>query len=262
MSVLDRFSLAGRVAIVTGASRGIGAGIAIALAEAGADVALVARDAEALAAQAERIAKLGRRVTTHPFDVANVEGAPAVVDAVVAGLGRVNILVNGAGAITRNPILDVQPEEFDRVIDTNLRAVYFMSQAAARAMIALRRADATAPRAKIINIASLTSQIAYQNIVSYGASRSGVLGLTRGMAIEWREHISVNALAPGYIKTGQTERLYEDPAWVGRILSRIPMGRTGEIDDVTGLAVTLASSASDYLTGQIIYVDGGSLAAG
>ncbi len=262
MGVLDRFRLDGRIAIVTGASRGIGGGIAVALAEAGASVVLVGREESTLRRQAERIERLGVASLVVVADMSDLAAYPEIVERTVARFGSLDILVNAAGTIVRKPILESTPDDFDRVIDLNLRAVYFMAQAAARAMIAARRADALRPRAKIINIASLTSQIAYQNIVSYGGSRAGVLGLTRGMAVEWREHIGVNALAPGYIRTGQTAALFEDPDWVVRILSRIPMGRTGEVDDVVGTAVLLASSASDYITGQIVYLDGGWLAAG
>lgn len=262
MSGLSRFSLAGRVALVTGASRGIGGGIALALAEAGADVTLVGRELDSLEQQAERVVALGRKALPFALDVAETSRLGEMVTATIAHFGRLDILVNTAGAIVRKPILEATEADFDRVIDVNLKGVYFASQAAARVMIAQRKDDPTGPRGKIINIASLTSQIAFPNIASYGASRSGVLGLTRAMAVEWHEHISVNAIAPGYIRTQQTEALFHNEQWVERTLSRIPMGRTGEVEDVTGFAVLLASSASDYMTGQVIFVDGGWLAAG
>jgi NAD(P)-dependent dehydrogenase (short-subunit alcohol dehydrogenase family) len=129
-------------------------------------------------------------------------------------------------------------------------------------MVEQRRQDSTLPRGKILNIASLTSQVALPNIATYVASRTGVLGLTRALSLELRDHVSVNALAPGYVRTGQTEGLFRDPAWVERTLAKIPMGRFGEVDDLTAFAVLLLSSASDYMTGQIIYIDGGWLAAG
>jgi 2-deoxy-D-gluconate 3-dehydrogenase len=262
MGVLDRFSLHGRVAIVTGASRGIGGGVALAIAEAGADVAIVGRESATLREQAIRIEALGRRCFPIELDVSRTERLGAMVEAVVERLGRLDALVNMAGFAIRRPILDATEEEYDRLMAVNLKAVYFASQAAARAMIAQRQRDPTSPRGKILNIASLTSQIALPNISTYVASRAGVLGLTRAMALEWRDHISANALAPGYVRTRQTEGLFEDPAWVERTLGKIPMGRFAEVDDVTAFAVLLLGSASDYMTGQIVYVDGGWLAAG
>ncbi|HEY3078820.1 MAG TPA: SDR family oxidoreductase [Chloroflexota bacterium] len=262
MGVLDRFRLDGRVAIVTGASRGIGGAIALALAEAGADVALVGRELATLEEQAHRVEGLGRRALPIELDVAQVERLPAMVERTLGHFGRLDVLATMAGTVVRKPILEATPEEFDRVMAVNLRAVYFASQAAARAMIAERERDPGRPRAKIVHIASLTSQIALPNIATYGTSRTAVVGLTRAMAVEWRDHVSVNALAPGYVRTRQTEALFEDPAWVGRTLGKIPMARFCELDDVVGFAVLLASSASDYMTGQVLYLDGGWLAAG
>jgi NAD(P)-dependent dehydrogenase (short-subunit alcohol dehydrogenase family) len=262
VSVVERFSLAGRVAIVTGASRGIGGGVALALAGAGADVAVVGRDMATLRGQAERVEALGVRCLPIELDVSETDRLGAMVDEVVARLGRLDALVNMAGFAIRKPILETTEEEYDRLMAVNLKAVYFTSQAAARAMIAQRERDPASPRGKILNVASLTSQIALPNIATYVTSRSGVLGLTRAMALEWRAHVSVNALAPGYVRTRQTEALFEDPGWVERTLGKIPMGRFAEVDDVTGFAVMLLSSAADYMTGQIVYVDGGWLAAG
>lgn len=262
MGVLDRLSLAGRVAIVTGASRGIGGGVALAIAEAGADVAIVGREIATLREQAARIEALGRRCRPIELDVAETGRLAGMVDEVAAHFGRLDALVNMAGFAIRKPILETSEDDYDRLMNVNLKAVYFASQAAARAMIAQRQRDPDSPRGKILNIASLTSQIALPNIATYVASRSGVLGLTRAMALEWREHVSVNALAPGYVKTRQTESLFEDPAWVERTLAKTPMSRFAEVDDVTGHAVLLLSSAADYTTGQIVYVDGGWLAAG
>jgi 2-deoxy-D-gluconate 3-dehydrogenase len=260
--LLGRLSLAGRVALVTGASRGIGGGIALALAEAGADLALVGRDRVALDEQAHRVEALGRRALPIDLDVTRTAELPGLIDRVVAHLGGLDALANMAGFALRKPILEATEDDYDRLMDVNLKAVYFASQSAARAMIAARERDPSLPRAKVLNIASLTSQIALPNIATYVASRAGVLGLTRSMALEWCEHISVNALAPGYVRTGQTEGLFQDPAWVERTLGKIPMGRFASVDDLTAFAVLLLSSASDYMTGQVIYVDGGWLAAG
>ncbi len=262
VGVLDRFSLVGRVAIVTGASRGIGGGIALALAEAGADLAIVGRDMTTLRAQADRVEALGRGCLPIELDVARTGELAPMVERVVAHFGRLDALVNMAGFAIRKPILETTEEDYDRLMAVNLKAVYFASRAAARAMIAARQRDASLPRAKILNVASLTSQIALPNIATYVASRSGVLGLTRSMALEWAEYISVNALAPGYVRTQQTEALFNDQAWVERTLGKIPMRRFATVDDLTGFAVLMLSSASDYLTGQIVFVDGGWLAAG
>lgn len=262
MGVIDRFSLEGRAALVTGASRGIGGGIALALAEAGADVAIIGRELATLEEQAERIRALGRRCHPIELDVGRTDRLAGAVDETVDALGRLDVLFNMAGTVVRKPILEATEEDFDRVMAVNLRAVYFASQAAARVMIAGRERDPDRPRGKIVNVASLTSQIALPNIATYGTSRTGVVGMTRAMAVEWRQHIGVNALAPGYVRTRQTESLFEDSAWVERTLAKIPIGRFCEVEDLTGLAVFLASSASDYVTGQTFYVDGGWLAAG
>jgi len=262
MGVLDRFSLAGRVAIVTGASRGIGGGVALALAEAGADLAIVGREMATLRQQASRVEALGRRCLPIALDVARTAELAPMVERVAAHFGRLDALVNMAGFAIRRPILETTEEEYDRLMAVNLKAVYFASQAAARAMIEVRRQDPSLPRGKILNVASLTSQVALPNIATYVASRTGVLGLTRSMALEWAEHISVNALAPGYVRTQQTETLFHDEAWVERTLGKIPTRRFATVEDLTGFAVLMLSSASDYLTGQIVFVDGGWLAAG
>ena len=262
MGVLDRFSLAGRVAIVTGGSRGIGGGIALALADAGMDLAIVGRELRTLEEQARRIEALGRRCLPIELDVARTSDLAPMVERVVAQFGRLDALINMAGFAVRKPILEATEDEYDRLMAVNLKAVYFASQAAARAMIELRRHDPSLPRAKVLNVASLTSQVALPNIATYVASRSGVLGLTRSMALEWADHISVNALAPGYVRTQQTEALFHDDAWVERTLGKIPMRRFATVEDLAGFAVLILSSAADYFTGQIVFVDGGWLAAG
>lgn len=262
MGVLDRFSLAGRVVLVTGASRGIGGGVALALAEAGANLAIVGRDVTTLRRQADRIEALGRRCLPIELDVARIERLADMVDRTAGHFGALDALVNMAGLAVRRPILETSEADYDGVLNVNLKAVYFASQAAARAMIGCRERQPDRPRAKILNIASLTSQIALPNIASYVASRAGVLGLTRAMSLEWAEHISVNALAPGYVRTQQTETLFHDAAWVERTLGKIPMRRFAEVEDLAGFAVLLLSSAADYMTGQILYVDGGWLASG
>ncbi len=253
--MLKKFDLTGKVALVTGASRGIGGEIALALAEAGADMALVARTEDALQAMAGRVRELGRRALAVSTDVAQVSALPAMVDRVVAEFGRIDILVNAAGIQCRKPILEVTEEDWDGVNSVNLKAVYFCSQAVARQML-------KQGKGKIVNIASLTSSIGIANVSIYTATKSGVLGLTRVMSKEWsRQGINVNAIAPGYFRTEMTKRLYDDPAMHQWILDRTPMGRWGELEDLKGVGVFLASDASDFITGQLINVDGGWLSA-
>ncbi|MHB8992449.1 MAG: glucose 1-dehydrogenase [Chloroflexota bacterium] len=253
--MLRKFDLTGRVALVTGASRGIGAAVAMALAESGADLALVARTEAALEQTAGRIRGLGRRALVVPADVARVSALPGMVDRVVAEYGHVDILVNAAGVQCRKPILEVTEEDWDFVNDVNLKAVYFCSQAVARQML-------KQGKGKIINIASLTSSIGIANVSIYTATKSGVLGLTRVMSKEWsRQGINVNAIGPGYFHTEMTKRLYDDSVMRQWVVDRTPMGRWGELEDLMGTAVFLASDASDFITGELINVDGGWLSA-
>jgi 2-deoxy-D-gluconate 3-dehydrogenase len=252
MSILESFTLSGKVALVTGASRGIGEGIAMALAEAGADLALVARSGDALEQVAGRAQALGRRAVALPLDVANLDGLPGVVDQAASALGAIDILVNAAGVTRRQPILEVGQEDWDYVVGTNLRSVYFMSQAVAKKMV-------TGKRGKIINIASMTSFRGFPAISLYGISKTGIVAMTRAMAVEWAtHHIQVNAIAPGWIETAMTATMTpERRQWVN---THLPQGQFGTPRDLAGLAVYLASPASDYTTGQVIPVDGGFLA--
>ncbi|MGE5618194.1 MAG: glucose 1-dehydrogenase [Sphingomonadaceae bacterium] len=253
--MLKKFDLTGRVALVTGSSRGIGAAMAVALAEAGADLALVARTEDALQGVAGRIRELGRRALVVPTDVSRVPALTQMVDRVVAEYGRVDILVNAAGVQCRKPILEVTEEEWDFVNDVNLKAVYFCSQIVARHML-------KQGKGKIINIASLTSTIGIANVSIYTATKGGVLALTRVMSREWaKQGIRVNAIAPGYFHTELTKRLYDDPALRQWVVDRTPVGRWGELEDLMGTAVFLASDASDFITGELINVDGGWLSA-
>ena len=253
--VLKKFDLAGKVALVTGASRGIGGELALALAEAGADMALVARTEETLQAMAGRVRELGRRALVVPTDVGRVADLPAMVDRVVAEYGRIDILLNAAGIQCRKPIMEVTEEDWDGVNSVNLKGLYFCSQAVARQML-------KQGKGKIINIASLTSTIGIANVSIYTATKSGVLGLTRVMSREWSARgINVNAIGPGYFRTEMTKRLYDDPAMNRWVIDRTPMGRWGEVAELKGTAVFLASDASDFVTGQLINVDGGWLSA-
>jgi 2-deoxy-D-gluconate 3-dehydrogenase len=248
----NAFDLTGRVAVVTGANTGIGQGIASALAEAGADVALVGRT---LAEEtAERVRAAGRRSTIIGADLSTISPVQEVVEQTVRELGGLDILVNNAGIIRRADALEFSEEDWDAVIDTNLKSVFFLCQAAAAHMV-------QRGRGKIINIASMLSFQGGVRVASYTASKSGVAGLTKLLANEWAgKGINVNAIAPGYIATNNTAALQTDEARNRQILERIPAGRWGEPSDLGGAAVFLASDASNYVNGHILAVDGGWLA--
>ena len=249
---MSLFDLGGRAAIVTGANTGIGQAIAVALAGAGADVALVGRSAAD--ETGGLIRGLGRRALLIGADLSSVAPVEDVVEQTVAELGSVDILVNNAGIIRRADAVDFTEADWDAVIDTNLKSLFFLSQAAGRRMIA-------AGRGKIINIASLLSFQGGIRVPSYTASKSGVAGLTRLLANEWAaKGLNVNAIAPGYIATNNTAALQADETRNRQIMERIPAGRWGEPSDLGGAAVFLASSASDYVNGHILAVDGGWLA--
>jgi 2-deoxy-D-gluconate 3-dehydrogenase len=254
--ILDQFKLDGRIALVTGSSRGLGQAIAVALAEAGADVALVERSERPEGSgTAERIDALGRRHAVIRADLAERGVTDRIVEETVAALGGVDILVNNAGVIRRAPLLEFTGADWDGVMDVNARALFFLSQAAARVMIAQGRGG------KIINIASLLSFQGGIRVPSYTAAKSAVLGLTRLLANELApQGINVNGIAPGYMTTDNTRALREDPDRNRAILERIPAGRWGNPEDLQGAAVFLASSASNYMHGFTIAVDGGWLA--
>jgi len=246
------FDLTGRVALVTGANTGIGQGIAVALAQAGADVALVGRSrAEETAAKVEAV---GRKAILIDADLSTIAPVGDVVERTVAELGGLDILVNNAGIIRRNDSLDFSEADWDAVMDTNLKSVFFLCQAAGRHMVAQGRG-------KIVNIASMLSFQGGIRVPSYTASKSGVAGLTKLLACEWAaKGVNVNAIAPGYIATNNTAALQADEARNRQILERIPAGRWGDPADLGGAAVFLASAASDYMNGHILAVDGGWLA--
>ena len=248
----ELFDLTGRVAIITGANTGIGQGLAIALGEAGADVALVGRTpAEETA---ERIRAGGRRAAIIRADLSSIAPVQAIVDRTLDELGGLDILVNNAGIIRRADALEFSEEDWDAVIDTNLKSVFFLCQAAARHMVAKGRG-------KIVNIASMLSFQGGIRVPSYTASKSGVAGLTKLLANEWAgKGINVNAIAPGYIATNNTAALQADEVRNRQIIERIPAGRWGQPSDLAGAVVFLASDASDYIQGHILAVDGGWLA--
>ncbi|HSP17831.1 MAG TPA: 2-dehydro-3-deoxy-D-gluconate 5-dehydrogenase KduD [Thermoanaerobaculia bacterium] len=249
MSVLDGFRLDGQVAIVTGASRGLGAAMALALAEAGADVALVARgDTSGVEAS---VRTLGRRAMAVHADLED-RAAP---DAIMKAVGKADILINNAGIIRRAAVLEYSDDDWDAVIEVNLRSVFALSRAFARAVVE-RKATG-----RIVNIASMLSFQGGIRVVAYTAAKSGILGLTRALANELAPMgINVNAIAPGYMATDNTQALRDDPVRSREILARIPAGRWGVPDDLKGAVVFLASPAAAYVHGAVLAVDGGWLA--
>jgi 2-deoxy-D-gluconate 3-dehydrogenase len=241
------------VALVTGANTGLGQAIAVALAQAGADIAAVGRSRPDETAKQVRAA--GRVLHAIDCDLGAKPNVAAIVREVVANLGRLDILVNNAGIIRRGAALEFTEEDWDAVMNVNLKTVFFLSQAAARAMLEGPK------RGKIINIASMLSFQGGIRVASYTASKSGIAGLTRLLANEWAaQGINVNAIAPGYFETNNTAVLRADTERSAEILKRIPAGRWGKPGDLGGAAVFLASAASDYVHGAIIPVDGGWLA--
>lgn len=246
-----RGPLAGRSALVTGASRGIGRAIAAGLAEAGADVALTGRDEDALESSAADAEHFGTRVEIFPADLTSVPSSRELVDSVHDRFGRLDVLVNAAGGTRRGPAIRMSEDDWDAVQTLNLKSVFFTCQAAARH---LRRGGA------IVNVASLNSVVGNAWAASYAASKGGLVQLTKSLALEWAaDGIRVNAVGPGFVETDMTAPLFADPAKSRAILDHIPMGRFGQPADMAGAAVFLASDASAYLTGQVLYVDGGYL---
>lgn len=247
------FSLAGRIALVTGANTGLGQAIAVALAEAGADVCLVGRSTpdETI----KRIEATGRKTATVMADLSTTESIPSVTERSESALGPIDILINNAGIIRREDALDFTESDWDDVMATNLKVPFFLSQSIANRMVEQGR------HGKIINVASLLSFQGGVGVASYTASKSGLAGLTRLLANEWAaRNINVNGIVPGYFATNNTKALQKDPERNRQILERIPAGRWGDPADLGGAAVFLASRASDYVHGTLIAVDGGWLA--
>lgn len=251
--IIDTFKLNGKIAVVTGAGRGLGQSAALGFAEAGADLALV--DLISTDETAQRVRALGRRACQIQANLLERAAVQRIVDTTVKEFGAIDILLNNAGIIRRAPLLEFTEKDWDEVIQINESAVFFLSQAVARRMVRQGRGG------KIINIASLLSFQGGIRVPSYTAAKSAVMGLTRLMANELApQRINVNAVAPGYMATDNTASLRADPLRSAEILGRIPAGRWGEPGDLLGALVFLASSASDYVTGHTLAVDGGWLA--
>jgi len=245
------FDLSGRVALVTGASRGLGQYFARALAEAGADLIVTARRREDTEPFADEIRALGRRAASIALDLRDEASIRRRGPEAEAAFGKSDILVNNAGGNVRKPALDFSWEDWNKVLDTNLRGTFFVAQAVAPGMI-------SRGYGRIVNIGSVTSVFGYGAIVPYCASRGGVKQMTMALADAWGRHgITVNCLAPGWFKTAQTKVLYDNPKWVEYLCERIPLGRPGQPHDLDGAIVFLASEASRYVTGQTLLVDGG-----
>jgi NAD(P)-dependent dehydrogenase (short-subunit alcohol dehydrogenase family) len=251
---MDEFRLEGKVALVTGAGRGLGRGIATRLARAGADVAVTARTVKSLEDVRREIEALGRRCLPIEADVRDIGEIRAMVGRVAQGLGRLDVLVNNAGINIRTPAFEVTDEEWDNVLDTNLKGLFFCSQAAARVMV-LTGGGA------IVNLASTMSFVALPKRATYCASKGGVALLTKQLALEWvQHHIRVNAVAPTFVETDMTREVLKHPEEGAQVLSRIPIGRAVEVQEVAATVLFLVSAASSAITGVILPVDGGYLA--
>jgi len=252
----ELFSLSGKTALVTGGNRGIGFAVAKGLAEHGADVAIIARDQKQLEAASRQIqADTGKKVWTFSFDLADTKAIEALFENIIAETAGVDILVNCAGTTVRAPAEDIDADSWNQVIEVNLTAAFVISQAFCR-----HRRQA-GKGGKIINIGSLMCHGARPTNAPYASSKGGLLMLTKSLAVEWAKYnINVNAIGPGYITTELTEPLWSDEDFNKWVLSKTPLARWGQPEDLVGTAVLLASSAGDFITGQIVYVDGGWLA--
>lgn len=251
MNVMNSFSLSGRRALVTGATRGIGLALATALAQAGASVIVTGRSQTTVERAVAELQAQGFSIEGRVLDVTQT----ADIQRCLGEIGDLDILINNAGTEQICPSLDADEALWDTIIATNLKGAFFCAQAAARSMT--RREGGT-----IINLCSLTSAVGVPGAAAYGSSKSGLTGMTRALSTEWApQGIRVNGIAPGYFETEMTQAFYQDAAWVESMQAKIPLGRFGELEDLAGAVVFLCSPAARYITGQILYVDGGYLAA-
>ncbi len=252
---ISLFDLTGRVALVTGSSAGLGQAIARGLAEAGAAVVVNGRDPDRLAGAAEALRADGLKAHPYGFDVTSESAVADAVERIEAEVGPIDILVSNAGIQRRGPLVEMSQETWEEVVRTNLTSVFLVGRTVARGMIARRRG-------KIINIASLMSEVSRKTIAPYASAKGGVRQLTRSMCVEWAAHnIQVNAIGPGYFRTELNAALLADEAFDQWVRARTPAGRWGDPEELVGAALFLASRASDFVNGQVIYVDGGVLAS-
>jgi gluconate 5-dehydrogenase len=253
--LLTRFSLEGQVALITGASRGIGLALAKGLAEAGAKVVLAARDPATLANAQADIQRSGGRCSILVLDVSDRTSRDRAFTELLTREGRLDILVNNAGVEQVQPSLELDEATWDLIVDTNLKGAFFCAQAAARMMQATGGGS-------ILNLCSLTSEVGVPGAAPYGASKSGLLGMTRALATEWAPlGIRVNGIGPGYFRTELTEVFYQNDGWRESMQAKIPLARFGKLEDLAGAAIFFCSPAASYITGQVLYVDGGYLAS-
>jgi NAD(P)-dependent dehydrogenase (short-subunit alcohol dehydrogenase family) len=251
MADLSLFSLEGKVALITGASKGLGKAMAAGLAKAGADIALCARCRDDLDVVARDLRGRGTRAGVFPMDVLDAASIRAAVDAVVGSFGKIDVLVNNAGVNVRKPVLDLSEEEWDFVLDTNLKGYFMVAREVVPHMIGQGQG-------KVINMSSIFGTVGMNNQLAYASSKGGIVQMTKVMAIEWaKQNITVNAIGPTYFETPLVAALRNDPARFDFINERTPMGRWGQPEELEGTVVFLASAASDFITGQTIYIDGG-----
>jgi gluconate 5-dehydrogenase len=255
LKTLDLFDLTGKRALVTGSSRGIGLALARGLAGAGADIVLNSRDPQALGLVAEDLVKDGINVKAVAFDVTDAEGAEEAIAYCEAEIGPIDILVNNAGIQHRAPLEGFLPEKFDEIMRANVTSAFLVGQAVAKRMI-------PRGRGKIINTCSVMSALARPSIAPYTTSKGALASLTKGMAVDWAKHgLNVNGVAPGYFRTELNQALVEDAEFTAWLEKRTPMGRWGNVEELVGAAVFLASDASSFVNGHILYVDGGMTAS-